>query len=214
MWASTPGIRSASQRPWSGGTIRSWTPCQSSTGTRMSLSSKPHGRVKARSSSRQPATPGASARAVSSWKILRELSGHHRLVGRREERREHLANLLGARVEQFGRIPFEVRLEHLGALQRRRPLGAVLLALARRASRSLRLPTASATQSRTGRRSDPAGARRARASVGHRRSRPRWRSGRARGDRARRRCRPRRQRRRVPDSASSRRSRRGRSRSA
>ena len=64
MCASTPGIRSASQRPCADGTILSWTPCQRSAGTRMSPSSKPHGRVKARSSSRQPAMPGASARSM------------------------------------------------------------------------------------------------------------------------------------------------------
>jgi hypothetical protein len=53
--------RSAAARratgPWAGGTMRSWSPCQTATGRSMSETRKPQSRVKARSSSRQPATP-------------------------------------------------------------------------------------------------------------------------------------------------------------
>ena len=63
---SAPGIRAASQCPWATGTKRSCSPCQRSTGNRVSPRSKPQSRTNARSSSIHPSTPGLRPRPVES----------------------------------------------------------------------------------------------------------------------------------------------------
>src|SRR5690242_8785631 len=56
-WALAPATCSASQRPWSNGTIRSWPPCQIVTGLAISSSEKPQSCKIARSSSNHPQMP-------------------------------------------------------------------------------------------------------------------------------------------------------------
>lgn len=64
--ARAPRVCAASQRPCATGTIRSWSPCQTVTGTRMMPTLKPHGWTNARSSSCQPQIPLVSAARVLS----------------------------------------------------------------------------------------------------------------------------------------------------
>ncbi len=91
----TPGMFATSHCACANGTIMSAVPCHTATGTVMSRTEKPHGRMWVRSSSRQPAMPCASACRNPAAVGLGELPGQRGPVHRRDQAAEGVRDLGG-----------------------------------------------------------------------------------------------------------------------
>ena len=149
--ASTPGMCCASHSPWAGGTIISWRPCQSCTGTEIEAELEAprlgEGEVVV-----QPARPArADALAGRGDQLGGEAVVDDGDVGRAEQRAQRLHQLGRVRVEQLRSELLEQRAQLLGPLERRPELDHVVLAHAGEEVEALGAVGADAAERRGGR---------------------------------------------------------------